>query len=530
MEKLLLELLYKNNRTQVSEEDVKLQLISHPEFPSLKSVTDTLDYFEIDNIAANVPTDALPQLPDSFLALIKEADQKEELALISKKKKKVILQNQHGERSKILTDVFLEIWTGTLIAVEKGKNKTAGLGALRNPQLMLGVLALLILGSITFSDMDMLTAVYTSLSFFGLTISFFIVKTDLGTQDTLSKKICSMLSSKPAGCSSVITSKRSKLINDISLGDLSMIYFLSILLTTVTLGIHGSLPFAIALLSLPMVAYSIYSQAIQLKVWCALCLALSFILVSQFAILALAHTNWQFPLNYTLKALSLGVLIALFWLSYKKQYLSMKALFKTKKEYVNLKRNYAFFKNALEKGKVKKLYEVDQPHRIIFGSTSPSRLQITAYTNPLCGFCSEAFMAYHKILRNPTIDVSVELIFNTPQEMENPSYEISKRILELYQEDKQKAWESLDSWFSNRDISLWRRKFGSPDPSTALENEILDAHRGLCKVNAIHYTPETCIEDYTFPRKYYDYNDLHLLIEDIVADFKIQREHHLVLL
>ncbi|BFP41744.1 hypothetical protein FGF1_25890 [Flavobacteriaceae bacterium GF1] len=528
MEKLLLELLYRNRTSSVSEEEIKLQLISHPEYPSLKSVTDTLDYFEIGNIAAKVPKDALSDLPNSFLTLIKETDRNEELVLISKKKGKIVLQNQRGEKLKILPEAFLEIWTGTLIAVEKEEHKTIGFKLFGRPQLLLGVLAVLILGGMAIADMDILTIVYTFLSCLGLTTSVFIIKTDVGTEDSISKKICNMLSSKPVGCSAVISSKSSVLIKNISLGDASIIYFSSVLLTTVTLGIHGSLPFTIAILSLPMVAYSIYVQATQLKAWCVLCLILSTILVGQFTILVLAHTNWQFPIAYTLKALSLGLLITLFWLSYKKHYLSTQKLFKTKKEYLGLKRNYTFFKNALEQGKVKKLTKVEEHHSITFGSTSPSRLQITAYTNPLCGFCTEAFKAYHKILNMPTIEVSVELIFNTPQEIENPSYQISKRILELYKEDKLKAWESLESWFSNRDIGVWQEKFGPSNNNTFLGNEILDAHRSLCKENGIHHTPETCIEDYKFPRKYYDYNDLHLLIEDMVADFKIRREHHLV--
>jgi len=60
----------KREQYRVNEKNLKLQLLSNPDYPSVKSITDSLDYFNIDNLAANVPKDALEQLPNFFLAII----------------------------------------------------------------------------------------------------------------------------------------------------------------------------------------------------------------------------------------------------------------------------------------------------------------------------------------------------------------------------------------------------------------------------------------------------------------------------
>ena len=52
----------------LNSEELKLQLLSHPTYPSLHSVTGVLTHFRIDNVAVDVPIDqeTLEQLPDVF--------------------------------------------------------------------------------------------------------------------------------------------------------------------------------------------------------------------------------------------------------------------------------------------------------------------------------------------------------------------------------------------------------------------------------------------------------------------------------
>ena len=49
MEQIILSLLTNNSYLDINRELLNLQLLSHPDYPSLKAITDTLDYFEIEN-------------------------------------------------------------------------------------------------------------------------------------------------------------------------------------------------------------------------------------------------------------------------------------------------------------------------------------------------------------------------------------------------------------------------------------------------------------------------------------------------
>ena len=47
----LLQLLIVKNNIQLHKEELKLQLLSHPSYPSLHSVTGVLEHFGVPNVA-----------------------------------------------------------------------------------------------------------------------------------------------------------------------------------------------------------------------------------------------------------------------------------------------------------------------------------------------------------------------------------------------------------------------------------------------------------------------------------------------
>jgi hypothetical protein len=99
MEHIILSLLTNNSYLDIDRELLNLQLLSHPEYPSLKSITDTLDYFEIENLAAAVPKDALSQMPKSFLALV-SSERGDEVVLVEKKSNGIQTVNAAEEKEK----------------------------------------------------------------------------------------------------------------------------------------------------------------------------------------------------------------------------------------------------------------------------------------------------------------------------------------------------------------------------------------------------------------------------------------------
>ena len=117
IEKIVETVLIQNKISSYDKKDLELQLQIHPNYPSFQSITDTLDYFAIDNIAIEVPIDALDQLPQSFVSLIKN-DTSEEIVSVIHKNKQIEIKHSDLKKRKFTYDEFIKIWVPKVIAVE----------------------------------------------------------------------------------------------------------------------------------------------------------------------------------------------------------------------------------------------------------------------------------------------------------------------------------------------------------------------------------------------------------------------------
>lgn len=77
---ILKKMVIKNN-IHINQEELKLQLLSHPSYPSLHAMTGVLGHFNINNLALRllVNEEILAQLPPCFIANVKKEDSIERL-------------------------------------------------------------------------------------------------------------------------------------------------------------------------------------------------------------------------------------------------------------------------------------------------------------------------------------------------------------------------------------------------------------------------------------------------------------------
>ncbi|WP_299212546.1 alpha/beta hydrolase, partial [uncultured Dokdonia sp.] len=116
----ILDKLLITNKIKLNKEELKLQLLSHPSYPSLHALTGVLKHFGVPNLALQVPTDqdTLDQLPPTFIANVK-GDKGMYLGLIEKKNDTVNIYTDHKEVKNVSNDAFFEAWDGIIVAVEK---------------------------------------------------------------------------------------------------------------------------------------------------------------------------------------------------------------------------------------------------------------------------------------------------------------------------------------------------------------------------------------------------------------------------
>src|SRR5690606_27332665 len=103
-------------------DEFKENYLSHPDYPSLYAVTDSLELLGIETITATIPKEQLQNLPDIFIAYL-YIEERAEFVLVNKDQTKITYENQKGKTVKISFDEFKNIWDGLILAIEENEIK-----------------------------------------------------------------------------------------------------------------------------------------------------------------------------------------------------------------------------------------------------------------------------------------------------------------------------------------------------------------------------------------------------------------------
>ena len=510
---ILYESLAKNNYS-VNKIELKTQFESHPDYPSVKSITDTLDYFNIDNIAANVPKDALEQLPNFFLAVIEE-DSKVSIAQVEQKKQLIKLFNGNGNQKVLKVDKFKTLWNGTLVAIEKNESSiNSRTTKINSSKLLFGAVIALVLTQLVL-NFSISNLTFSVLTLIGSVLTYFILQEDFGIHNQTTAKLCNSTKSNTS-CSDVVGSNSAKVFKYFSLSDMTLTYFLGSILSLTLLGFNSTLYFGLIVLSSPILIYSVYSQAFIVKKWCPLCLGVLAVVVGQ--LIASSPIINTLSIDYELLGKGLGVYILslLLWLTIKGVVSDSIKLKTVEADFLKFKRNENLFQTVLNQNEIQIGNELTTRHTISFGNTE-SKLIIRAVTNPLCEFCSKSFKVYEKLLKTHGAKFRLDLVFNiNPDFIKHDSFLITQQLILLYKDSPKQCFLALQDWFLNRDIKQWQNKYGTPEEHSNIET--LHQHYNWCTNHNITYTPATIINTKIFPKEY-NIEDLPLFI-DLLIDNK----------
>lgn len=489
----------RSNNYFISKKKLRLQLLSHPEYPSLKAVTDTLDNFKIRNIAAFIPIESVKALPDTFLAVLKNG----EISLVNRKKEKILLRTQLLKTLTLSLDEFQNQWSGTIVAVEKTKAKNS-LKFLLNylPLLILIIPLIIFLTSININSF-----LWIVLSIVGWVFSFLIIRKGFGLFDDFSQKICDSRKTN-IDCNSVINSKSSKLFGLISLGDLCLVFFSVSFLTLSLIGFNYLFYLVVLSFSLPVIFYSIYEQAFVIKKWCLLCLSISTVILAMWLALFLSNVVLKIDFIYWRKALFISLALVVSWFYAKlflKRYFD---LLRKESKYLKFKRNFRLFRIALSSSK---FINTDSVSKIGYGSSNP-KILIDAVISPTCYFCKDSFKVYARLLDNANNDqIQVNFIFNVFKN-DKVAMIISSQILNLYYTEGQiKSMEALKYWFNSQDINEWKLKY---EYETTRYVEHVEKQTQWCDSNSINQVPLTILNNNCYPSGY-ETEDIFYFIEGL---------------
>lgn len=525
MRQLLEKYLRQSNHYSISSMDLALQLVSHPDHPSIKSITDTLDYFGIDNLAANVPKNFISKLPPHFLALLNEKGGNE-VALVTQSGNRIKLEYDRSNSEKLTREEFINKWTGTCIVIEPAARKEKLRKSFDIWALALTGFSILFIAA-GIQNLNSAGLFVLTLILAGIYLSYLVLNEELGQNSKIAARMCSTIGNS-SGCTAVINSKTAALPGNLLLSDLSFSYFAGYALVLVLFGFDASYSAFLVVTGIPFLLFSLYQQTWVLKQWCALCLGIGLLMAVHAAfVFYLLGSVTPLPVDVkyatnaslVLSAVFAVVLVAKPWASDHLQ------LRKTKFEFLKFKRNQNLFTTLLHQQRLDEP-ELPEEGEVIFGAIDPV-LVLTVVSNPLCGYCAGAFKAYDKILTTQSDKVQIRLVLSVPvSQQENPSTMIALRVLETYREaGANSAWLLLKEWFDDRDVERWLKSNGKASrPSSWFST--LEQHKNWCDKNDIRYTPATVIDGYLFPKEYI-VEDIPLLIGDLLLEKNIDTREKL---
>ena len=288
-------------------------------------------------------------------------------------------------------------------------------------------------------------------------------------------------------CQEVIGSKGSKILGHISIGDLSLTYFICISLVTL-LPLYS--PNAISIYPITSIAFVLYSAIWMFvnKRACPLCITIDLLLVVQVTLVASSLAAIEFT-RITLTYVVAFFIIFLALIKLKDLLNSERDLKSLKAVKEALLSNTNIFWGLMRQQQcaISKM-----PEYTLSNTKDNSRLTILLVINPHCPFCHRV----HKKLWRLS-DYNIELIFLT-RKNDRKAELIAAYILEQFHNGVL-SWEK-----TNEFIEDYYKESTSP-VSWRIEDkfyDILMQHRAFCIENNISGTPTVLINGRRIPEQY----------------------------
>lgn len=511
-------------------DELKLQLLSHPSYPSLHSITGVLDHFSIKNLALEVPINlkTLNQLPKSFISIILEKEKKE-LVLVHQLSKKIEIVYGDLKKKEVITDKFFNIWSGIVVVIENdGSEKTNSLHKIDSFSNAVYMLTILFILSIFFLfNPSIFQASHFMLSLLGIGVSLLLVKHELGFQSKTVDKFCTG-KSKITNCDAVLFSNGASISKNFKLSDISLIYFSGLAVLWILLSTffnNYGIIVLFSLLVLPITFYSVFYQYKVVRKWCPLCLTTVAVLWLQvIAIFVIKNPLQNINIDITSSFIFIFsfLLVTSSWLFVKPLLKKQIELNKLKIDFYKFKRNFTLFNAVYSKGPLFNT-NIDSIKEITLGNKK-APFHILLVTNPSCFYCKEAHDDMENLLKKSN-ELKVTIRFNVPLDNKNLSNKVAQRLLEIYNAESNENCEKAlnEAYHKDVDLEKWLNKWG------VVKNKefkyLLKMQRDWCTANSLHFTPVLILNGKQFPKEY-NRNELVYFLDDLTEQLgiKIQKE------
>lgn len=522
-------------------------LEQHPDYPSLLSLGDALDRFQIENAALQIDAEQLALLQVPYIAHLRTNGGMFVL-VESTTDSTFTYRNEKNKRITEPRETFLQKWSGVVFIAEaneasgekdyKAKYQKEQLENFRGPLIMAGFVVLTGVGM--FQSPDLSSTLLLGFKAVGVILSALLLSVQYGKTNDFTDSLCRI--NQKTDCNHILTSPAAKITPWLGWSEVGFFYFMGgwmYLNPTLTLPIREGinlLPlWGLGVLALPYTFWSIYYQWRVAKQWCPLCVAVQVVIWAE----CLLNPTLTLPsregiLNSTaflgegfLNSPSLrgegaggwGLMAApftlpvLLWLIIKPLLQKSKEADRWRSELRRFKNSSAIFNALLTKQKAMPTVGSDITP-IVLGNPS-AKHTITMVTNPYCGPCGKGHDELEELLALSS-NVKATIFFTTCHDIDDSVSKLARHILAL-QNDGGDVARALRDWYKQpiRNYEKWAVNYPVSNPE--IYQRDADEHCRWTQLANIPGTP-TFYVDGLYWGRWYKLNEIALLLESLEKD------------
>lgn len=529
MEKVILDYLQHLN-ISVSNTYFRKSVASHPEYPSILSVSDTLERIDIKHAVAKVQEEDLENIPFPFVLHLRRGQGQ-----------LLLIRSQQDLREH---ESDIEDWDGVILLIEESdvaldeehqeyisREKTAKAGFV-----ILGVSALLFFILMLSQNFSWHYLLLLTTALGGTILGVLLTAKDVGIRYEAVEAFCN--SGKKTNCDRVLTSDEASLFGRFKLSDVVLSYFIfQLIITGLWLPVENevsailSVMFVFTMLSIPAVGYSLYIQGVKLKSWCRLCLLVGAVFLAQATLFGWMYTANIFVLG------EIGI-----WAVSQIMFLlaaigSLEFLLKSKVEEGSEAASSEITANRIKYAPEVFLPLLTQEERIdtalfekelIIGKPA-APIQIVMAASLSCGPCKDGFEKLSELIKAFPDQIYAVVRFRVNKTNEGQNTGAAETILSYWlanihgeNDAAPKAQRLIMDWYERIDSQQFLEKY--PVKQNGFDGELDHLEEQLSswfeEVN-ITGTPTYFINGFQLPRPYM-IDDLKMLIPELIETFKLR--------
>ncbi|TDB57955.1 vitamin K epoxide reductase family protein [Arundinibacter roseus] len=503
------------SKVRATKLGLKEALEQHPDFPSMNSLSDVLNNWQIPNLAARLTPDRLHEIPLPALTYL-TIDGGIFATLRSVNGNVKWLHTERGWQEESIGQ-FSQKWSGVTLLIEPTEQSgereyiqnrhRAFLRFLRIPFIFGGLLVVLaLLANWVKYPMTRYALYYLPglLKLMGTVVSAMLVWYSLDTNNAFLQKVCQL--NGRTNCQNILSSSAAKLTDWLSWAEVGLFYFAGGLLVW-GIGLltgdaaYVQILYLLTVLALPYSIWSVYYQARVAREWCVLCLTVQGLFWAEFVVGYLLH-DW--PTLTPIVSISIDrlsvflisfVVIPLLW-AWIKPALQKTTRYKPLlREFQKLKYDPHYLNGLLSNPRILPPLFKDM-QTISLGNPAAENTLIMVIS-PTCTACRRNHLALEKVMEMYT-NLYVQIVLAASPHTEDTAGRVAGRLLTIPIEQRARA---LDDWFALGEarFAQWSRAY-PPTETNEESTQQLRLHLRWMELAGVMQAPTSFLNAVELPR------------------------------